>query len=71
MEATLTSMKGFPCVIICFLIACCLSTEAARLPNVVVLYADDMGYGDLGVQNPDSRIPTPNLNRRFRGDAIY
>ncbi len=27
------------------------------------LYADDMGYGDLHIQNPESRIPTPNLDR--------
>ena len=32
-------------------------------PNIVILYADDMGYGDLGVQNPESEIPTPHLDR--------
>ena len=35
-------------------------------PNIVILYADDMGYGDLGIQNPDSKIPTPHLDRLAR-----
>ena len=32
-------------------------------PNVVYILADDMGYGDMGCNNPGSRIPTPNLDR--------
>lgn len=32
-------------------------------PNIVIIYADDMGYGDLNCQNPNSKIPTPNLNK--------
>ncbi len=41
-------------------------SQVQPVPNVVLIYADDMGYGDLGVQNPDSKIPTPNLDRLAR-----
>ncbi|MEM7132469.1 MAG: arylsulfatase [Chloroflexota bacterium] len=32
-------------------------------PNIIYILADDMGYGDMACNNPDSKIPTPNLNR--------
>jgi arylsulfatase A-like enzyme len=32
-------------------------------PNIIFIMADDQGYGDAGAYNPESKIPTPGLDR--------
>ena len=34
----------------------------AAQPHIVLLMADDMGFGDVGALNPASKIPTPHLD---------
>lgn len=43
-----------------------VNAQAAEKPNIVIIYADDMGYGDCTVNNPQSKIPTPHIDRLAR-----
>ncbi len=44
----------------------CANGASPSLPNIVIILADDLGYGDLGCYNAESKIPTPNLDRLAR-----
>lgn len=39
------------------------SAEASSRPNILLILADDLGYGDLACYNPESKIPTPQLDK--------
>jgi len=39
-----------------------LRAAEAKLPNVVVIYADDLGYGDIGCYGA-TKVKTPNIDR--------
>ena len=59
-------MKLKPFLFILFALAVtAVQASAAQppRPNIVHILADDLGYGDLGCYNRDSKIPTPNLDR--------
>lgn len=42
------------------------ASEKTALPNIVIIYADDMGYGDVKAQSRTSKIPTPNIDQLAR-----
>ena len=47
------------------------SLVADQLPNILIIYADDLGYGDVGCYNPESSIPTPNLDKMAEEGMLF
>ncbi|MEC9080514.1 MAG: sulfatase-like hydrolase/transferase, partial [Verrucomicrobiota bacterium] len=41
----------------------CATSALADNPNVILIYVDDMGYGDASCLNPKSKFQTPNIDR--------
>ncbi|MCB1078471.1 MAG: sulfatase-like hydrolase/transferase, partial [Verrucomicrobiae bacterium] len=55
----------FPCLLSLVLAVTLDHLQAAEpptLPNIVVIIADDLGYGELSCQNPGTDLPTLNID---------
>lgn len=46
----------------CLLLLFAINSYAQQFPNFIIIYADDLGYGDIGI-NGNPSIHTPNLDR--------
>ena len=47
------------------------ATAAAKHPNIIYIMADDQGFGDVSALNPESKIPTPNIDRIAKQGMIF
>lgn len=47
----------------CLLLGCTHSEKQPSDPNIILIYADDLGYGDVETLNQASKIPTPHINK--------
>lgn len=52
-----------------FLLAAPLAAQ--DLPNIVVIYADDLGIGDLSCTNPEAAYKTPRLDRMAKEGLLF
>lgn len=55
-------MSRFLSLLLC--LACSAMAAPSQLPNIVLIFCDDLGYGDIGPYRSDN--PTPNLDRMAR-----
>ena len=57
------------------LLCCALAPPACSAqrdrPNILLVYTDDQGYGDVSALNPRARFQTPNLDRLVREGMAF
>lgn len=53
-------------LMVCCIVAGCERPNAQQLPNIIIIYADDLGYGDLSSYNAESAYQTPRLDKLAR-----
>ena len=46
-------------------------SPAREKPNILFILADDLGYGDVGCYNPESKVPTPHLDQLARDGMLF
>ncbi|MBP1841244.1 sulfatase family protein [Formosa algae] len=47
------------------------SKQAIQKPNIVIIYTDDQGYGDVGALNPEAKFKTPNMDKIANEGIIF
>ena len=45
--------------------------QVSQLPNMLFILVDDLGYGDVACYNPESRIPTPNIDQMAAEGVMF
>ncbi|EDM26194.1 arylsulfatase A precursor [Lentisphaera araneosa HTCC2155] len=48
-----------------------LFANTDKLPNIVYIYADDLGYGDVSCLNPNGLISTPSIDKVAQQGMIF
>lgn len=52
-------------------LSCQGKADSPVKPNIVIILADDMGFGDVRSLNPKSRIPTPHIDALVHGGIAF
>ena len=57
--------------VFCSSLLTAIASAEIKQPNIVLMFADDMGYGDVTCYDAKSKIHTPNLDRLAKGGMRF
>ena len=58
-------------IFFCIVFVFCTCENGEKLPNVIIIFTDDQGYGDLGCYGAEG-FETPNIDSMAKeGNVIY
>ena len=68
--------KFFTLIIGSFLFCMSSCTSKAKVktetkPNIVIIYTDDQGYGDVSALNPEAKFKTPNMDKIANEGLVF
>lgn len=52
-------------------LSCKSPKKDTKSPNIVLILADDLGYGDISTFNEEGKIPTPNVDKLAREGMMF
>lgn len=66
-------LRGLRLIIFCLPVLVTLTNRvlAVEHPNIIVIYADDLGYGDLSCYNANCAYKTPRLDRMAKEGILF
>lgn len=71
MKRLLISLSGLIAGVMSAVHASDCSLANTERPNLIYILTDDQGYGDVSALNPDSKIPTPHIDRLAEEGMIF
>lgn len=54
-----------------FLFTATVRSQHEQKPNIVIIYTDDQGYGDVGALNPDAKFRTPYMDQLAHEGIVF
>jgi arylsulfatase A len=66
-----TMKRSISLLVLALLLLPLVVSAALDKPNIIVIYTDDQGYGDVSALNPEAKFQTPNMDRLAREGVAF